>query len=341
MSENTSSDSRIIMAHGGGGELTKKLLAEHIIPKLQNPLLNPLDDSAILELDSTRLCMTTDGFVVQPLEFPGGDIGHLAVCGTVNDLAVMGARPKALSLSLVIEEGLPFSMLDRMIDSIAKTAREAGVVICTGDTKVVERGRGDGLTITTTGIGEMREDAALDTARIEEGDAILISGNIAEHGLAIMSVREGLAFKTSLQSDAAVLNGLVDAVLDSGADVVFLRDPTRGGLAGVLVDLVEDRGMSLEVEEDEIPISTVCRHASEMLGLDPLSVANEGKIVAVVKAADADRALKAMRAHPLGKDAALIGRFIEAEPPLCELVTRAGGRRIIQRPYGEDLPRIC
>lgn len=332
---------RIVLAHGGGGELTRRLIAEHVLPKLDNEWLRPLSDAAIIDLKSGRVHMTTDSFVVQPLEFPGGDIGHLAVCGTVNDLAVSGATPRALTLALVIEEGLPFATLDRVLDSIARTAREAGVAICSGDTKVVERGRGDGLIITTTGIGEPRGDARLGTDRIAAGDAILVSGNIAEHGLAIMSAREGLAFETSLRSDAAALNGLVAALLDSGADVKFMRDPTRGGVAGVLADLAEETRLSLEVEEEAIPISTVCRHAAELLGLDPLAVANEGKIVAVVAREDADRALRALRAHPLGRRAAIVGSFLDVQPALAELVTRAGGRRVIQRPYGEELPRIC
>ena len=334
-------EEHILLAHGGGGELTRRLLDEHIVPKLGNEFLNPLTDSAILSLAPGRVCMTTDAFVVQPLEFPGGDIGRLAVCGTVNDLAVMGAVPRFLSLALVIEEGLPMQVLDRILDSIAATAREAGVVICTGDTKVVERGRGDGLTITTAGIGEMRDSVNLEASRIQPGDAILITGNIAEHGLAVMSVREGLAFDTSLQSDAAPLGGLAGAVCECGAGVKFMRDPTRGGLAGVLADLAEKTRLSIEVEESAIPISPVCMHTSELLGLDPLLVANEGKIVIVARADDAAKVLEACRRHPLGKRAAIIGRFTDASPPLVELITRAGGRRIVQRPYGEELPRIC
>jgi hydrogenase expression/formation protein HypE len=337
----SSPEEHILLAHGGGGELTRRLLDEHVLPRLGNEFLNPLTDSAVLSLVPGCLCMTTDAFVVQPLEFPGGDIGRLAVCGTVNDLAMMGAVPRFLSLALVIEEGLPMRTLDRVLDSIAATAREAGVVICTGDTKVVERGRGDGLTITTAGIGEMRESVNLDASRIRLGDAILITGNIAEHGLAIMSVREGLAFDTSLVSDAAPLGELAGAVCDCGADLKFLRDPTRGGLAGVLADLAEKTGLTIEIEENAIPISPVCQHTSEMLGLDPLLVANEGKIVIVASEKDVARILEICRAHPLGKRAARIGHFADAKPSLVELITRAGGRRIVQRPYGEELPRIC
>ena len=280
-----SNEPRIVMAHGGGGELTRQLVADHVLPRLGNDLLNPLTDSAVLawgEHDGQpahpagRVCMTTDAYVVQPLEFPGGDIGKLAVCGTVNDLAVMGARPLALSLALIIEEGLPIATLDRMLDSIEASAKEADVVIATGDTKVIERYRSDGLLITTAGIGELRRDVNLDAGRIEPGDVIMITGRIAEHGLAVMSAREGLAFDTDLQSDVAPLNGLVEKLLDSGADIKFLRDPTRGGLAGVLSDLLEDTDLGIEVEEQAVPISRVALHTAEMLGLDPLTIANEG-----------------------------------------------------------------
>jgi hydrogenase expression/formation protein HypE len=333
---------RIVLAHGGGGELTRRLLAERLLPKLSNELLAPLDDSAVLPPVSGRICLTTDAYVVQPLEFPGGDIGRLAVCGTVNDLAVMGARPLALSLALVIEEGLPLATLDRIAGSIADAAQEASVPIASGDTKVIEsRGGGDGLTITTAGVGELRDDVRLDATRIEPGDLLIISGGIAEHGLAVMSVREGLDIDTRIASDAAPLTGLVAALLESGADVKFLRDPTRGGVAGVLADLVEDTGLTVEIDETAVPITAAARHFAEMLGLDPLTVANEGKLVAVVDAAGADAALAACRSHPLGRNAALAGRFAAGDPPLAELITEIGGRRIVQRPYGEELPRIC
>jgi hydrogenase expression/formation protein HypE len=344
----TDGTQKIIMAHGGGGELTRLLLAEHVIPQLTNDMLAPLTDSATIALpggdcgcDGKKICMTTDSFVVQPLEFPGGDIGRLAVCGTVNDLAMAGASPLALSLAVVLEEGLEIETFRRMIQSVAAAAREAGVAIATGDTKVIERRTGDGMIITTTGVGQMRSGADLDAGRIGAGDVVIINGNIAEHGLAVMSAREGLAFDTDLRSDVASLNGLVADLLDSGADVKFLRDPTRGGLAGVLADLTEETGLSVEVEEAAVPISNVALHTAEMLGLDPLTVANEGKLVVVVAAADAQRALDACRKHELGRRGAIIGKFTDAAPPLVELITRAGGRRMINRPYGEQLPRIC
>lgn len=332
---------RIVLAHGGGGELTRRLIAEHVLPRLGNELLDPLADSALLEVPAGRIAFTTDAHVVQPIEFPGGDIGRLSVCGTVNDLAVMGATPVALSLALVIEEGLELAVLDRVLDSIAASAVEAGVRIATGDTKVVERGRGDGLTITTAGVGVLRNDVDISAARVAAWDVVIVSGTIAEHGLAIQAAREELGLRSELRSDVAPLAGLIAAVLDTEADVKFLRDPTRGGLAGLLADLAEDTGLSVEINEPSVPITPAARHAAELLGLDPLTVPNEGKCVLVVAPEHAERVLSALRAHPLGKNAAAIGRVIEGTPPLVELVTRAGGRRIVQRPYGEELPRIC
>ena len=344
MSEATNEqpDERIVLAHGGGGELTRRLLAEHILPRLANDLLNPLTDSAVLDRPAGRVCLTTDAFVVQPLEFPGGDIGRLAVCGTVNDLAVMGAVPKALSLALVLEEGLPIAVLGRIIESIASSAAQAGVVVATGDTKVIEHRGSGGMTITTAGIGELADGVELSAAGIEPGDAILVTGRIAEHGLAVLSAREGVSFRTSLLSDVAPLGGLAKDLLGAGG-VRFLRDPTRGGLAGVLADLAEETGRCIEIDESAVPLSPAARHAAELLGLDPLTIANEGKIVAVVAADDAQGVLDACRAHPLGADGAVIGHVVgdRSDWPLVELLTRAGGRRIVQRPYGEELPRIC
>jgi len=340
----------ILLAHGGGGELMNRLIKERFLPPLRNDWLMPLTDAAVLPWSDGRPVFTTDSFVVTPLEFPGGDIGRLAVAGTVNDLSVMGAEPVALSLGLILEEGLPFSVLDRILSSIATTAREAGVPIVTGDTKVIERRRRDtpsnsavveGIFINTAGLGRLPDGVRIRPERIEPGDQVLINGPIAEHGLTIMSVRNGIGFESSLRSDAAPLNELIGRVLDSGADVKFMRDPTRGGLAGVLADISDARRLTVEVFEERVPLNAAARHVAEMLGLDPFSVANEGKVVAVVAAADRDRALNAMRSHPLGRHAACIGQVTESRPPLVELVTRTGGRRIVQRPYGEELPRIC
>ncbi|MEW6249011.1 MAG: hydrogenase expression/formation protein HypE [Planctomycetota bacterium] len=363
------SHDRIVLAHGGGGELMGRLIREHLLPALSNPVLAPLTDSAVLpwpaggegitrQSAAAELVFTTDSYVVTPLEFPGGDIGRLAVAGTVNDLAVMGAEPVALSLALILEGGLPLEVLDRLVASIAATAREAGVQIVTGDTKVIERrarpgidtqdaapggstNDAPGLFITTAGVGRLRPGVRLGIERVEPGDRVLVNGTIADHGLAVMSVRSGLEFESALRSDAAPLNGLIAAILDSGADVKFLRDATRGGIAGVLADISEGRSVTVEIDEACVPMSRTARHAAEMLGLDPLTVANEGKCVIVVAEADAERCLAACRAHALGRDAAVIGRVTDAAPPLVELITRAGGRRIVQRPYGEDLPRIC
>ncbi|MBU0552801.1 hydrogenase expression/formation protein HypE [Myxococcota bacterium] len=332
--------SQVLMAHGGGGELTRQLLVERVLPRLANPLLNPLLDSAILERPSGRVCLTTDSFVVQPLFFPGGDIGRLAVCGTVNDLTCLGARPLGLSLALILEEGLELETLERVIDSLARTAEEAGVPIITGDTKVIERQRGDGILINTTGIGVLPEGLDLRPARINAGDLVILTGVPAEHGLAILSVREGLGFETALASDAAPLNGLAAPLL-ALPGLRFMRDPTRGGVAGVLADLVEETGLSVEIEERALPLSPIVRHASEMLGLDPLNVANEGKLVIVIAPADASTALARLRAHPLGRHAAIIGQIKPSTPPLAELITAIGGRRIIQRPMAEATPRIC
>lgn len=334
-------DDKIVLAHGGGGELTRQLIAERFLPKLSNALLDPLMDSALVDLDGGRAAFTTDAHVIQPLEFPGGDIGRLSVCGTVNDLVVAGAVPIALSLAMVVEEGLPFAVLDRIVDSIAEAARESGIVIATGDTKVIEYQRGDGLTITTSGIGRMREGVRLDARRLCAGDAIIVTGRIAEHGLTVMSAREGLSFQTDLKSDVASLAGLADDVFATGADIKFMRDPTRGGLAGVLADLAEDSGLSVELDESALPISGIARHTAELLGLDPISVPNEGKAVIAVSGEEADKVLNACRQHPLGVQAAIIARMVESQPPLVEMLTRSGGRRLVQRPYGEELPRIC
>ncbi len=334
----------VVRAHGGGGELMQRLIRERFLPHLGNDTLSALTDGAVVPWDADRLAFTTDSFVVTPIEFPGGDIGRLAVCGTVNDLAMMGAMPVALSLGLILEEGLLLPVLDRVIASLAASAAEAGVRIVTGDTKVIERrpdAADSGLMINTAGIGKMMPAARLGTSRIVAGDAVLVSGPIAEHGLAILSVRNGLEFDSPLRSDAAPLAGLVAALLDSGADVKFLRDPTRGGVAGVWADVAEERGLTIEIDEERVPLTPAARQAAELLGLDPLAVANEGKLVAIVAGADRERAVAAMRGHPLGRGAVAVGRVADRQPPLVELLTRYGGRRIVQRPYGEELPRIC
>ncbi len=345
----TATHDQILIAHGGGGELMGRLIREHLLPPLRNDRLAALTDGAVLPWNGEKLVFTTDSYVVTPLEFPGGDIGRLAVAGTVNDLAVMGAEPVALSLGLILEEGLPLDVLDRIVGSIATTAREAGVEVVTGDTKVIEHRHGAApssarsgeLFINTAGVGRLRPGVQLDLARVAPGDVILVTGRIAEHGLAVMSVRSGLEFESTLRSDVAPLNGLIAVVLDTGGDVKFVRDATRGGIAGVLADISEAGRLTIEIEEASVPLSPTARHAAEMLGLDPLTVANEGKCILVVAEQDAARVLAACRAHALGRDAAVIGRLRAAQPALVELITRVGGRRIVQRPYGEELPRIC
>ncbi|MEK6643118.1 MAG: hydrogenase expression/formation protein HypE [Planctomycetota bacterium] len=334
-------DRRVVVAHGGGGELTARLIREHFLPHLGNEYLEPLTDAACVPWSAGQVVFTTDSYVVTPLEFPGGDIGRLAIVGTVNDLAVMGAEPIAISLGIIMEEGLPLDTLDRVIASIARACRESDVRVVTGDTKVIERRTGDGLFINTAGIGRLIEGVRLGMGRIESGDVIIVSGTIAEHGLTVMSRRAGIEFDSDLQSDAAPLNQLVRSMLNSGADIRFMRDATRGGIAGVLADISETRGVSIELTEAHIPISATAHHAAEMLGLDPLNVANEGKLICVVAAVDADRLLHVMKKHPLGRRAAIIGLVTNAQPPLVELITPSGGRRIVQRPYGEELPRIC
>ena len=332
---------RIVLAHGGGGELTDQLIRTQILPRLGNDVLNRLMDSATLPWDHARLAFTTDSYVVQPLFFPGGDIGRLAVCGTVNDLAMAGAVPVAISLAMVLEEGLAGSILQQVLDSIALAAREADVQIVAGDTKVVEHGKAEGMYLTTTGLGRLIDGVSLEYRHVAPGDVLLLSGTIAEHGLAVLSQRKGLSFASQLRSDVAPLAGLANDLVRRIEGIRLLRDPTRGGLAGVLADLAAATGYSLEIDEQAVPITPTARAAADLLGLDPLSVANEGKFLAVVGPEQADCALALCREHPLGRNAALIGRVVDRPPPLAELLTAIGGRRVIQKPYGEELPRIC
>jgi hydrogenase expression/formation protein HypE len=334
----------IQLAHGGGGELTAELIEGVILPALGGPQRpGRLTDAAIVPAGGVKFAFTTDSYVVRPLEFPGGDIGKLAVAGTVNDLSVMGAKPLAMSLALVIREGFEIALLGRLLESAGRTAREAGVSIVTGDTKVVEYGACDGLVINTSSIGLMHEKAALGFERVQTGDAILLSGPLGEHAMAVMSKRRGLSFTSELASDCASIAALSRSLLDRfGRDVHFMRDPTRGGLAAVLADLAEATGRGIEIREAAIPVNRAARAAAEMLGLDLLSAANEGKLVAVVAAEVAEQAVEVLARHDIAAHAAFVG--IVGEPgdhPLVEMVTSIGGRRVVQRPYGEDLPRIC
>ena len=335
-------DDSIQLAHGGGGQLTAELIRDVILPPLGGQRAEALTDAAVLAGDGP-MAFTTDSYIVQPLEFPGGDIGKLAVCGTINDLAVSGARPVALSLSLVLQEGLQIALLERVLASAGRAARDAGVEIVTGDTKVLPRGALDGMVINTSGVGAMLPGASLGFDRIQPGDAVVLSGPLGEHGLAVMSCREGLAFATELRSDCAALHELTAAMIgEFGEAVRFMRDPTRGGLAAVVVEIGQSCGCDVEIDEAALPGNATARAAADMLGLDVLTVANEGKLVAFVAADAADRAAVLLRRFDVATAAAVIGRVGQrSDSPLVEMVTSAGGRRIVQMPYGEELPRIC
>jgi hydrogenase expression/formation protein HypE len=330
-------DDRIVIAHGGGGVLTRELIEELILPALGTSAKGLSDAAPVPGADG--LLFTTDSFVVKPLFFRGGDIGSLSVHGTVNDLAVSGAEPLALSMGLIIEEGFDMGVLRLIIESAGKAAEQCSVRIITGDTKVVARGEVDGVFINTAGIGLRRIGS--DPASLHEGDCVLISGPIADHGVAVMSEREGIDFETKVLSDSAPVWPFVCALIDNDIDVSVMRDPTRGGLAACCVEIANDSEVSLELIEESIPVRPEVRAACEMLGLDPLTVANEGKLVAFVKEADADKALKALRQTHGGEHAALIGKVVPRRSIAVYMRTRFGGERVIDMPYGEELPRIC
>lgn len=332
---------RILLGHGSGGKLTADLVEKLFLPAFANPYLSRLDDQAVLEIDGARIAFTTDGFVVTPLFFPGGDIGRLAVNGTVNDLAMGGARPLFLSAAFILEEGLSSEELGRIVASMAAAAREAGVLLVTGDTKVVEKGKGDGIFITTTGIGLVPPELRLGAERARPGDRVLVSGTIGDHGITILSHREGLAFEGDFASDTAPLHELVAMMLEVTGDIRALRDPTRGGVATTLAEIATRSSVGIEIDESAIPVRDGVRGACEMLGLDPLYVANEGKLVAIVGAEAADAVLERMRAHPLGANAAIIGTVVGTRPGLVLLRTGIGGTRLVDRLMGDQLPRIC
>ncbi|KAF0205277.1 MAG: hydrogenase expression/formation protein [Gallionellaceae bacterium] len=334
---------RVDMSHGSGGRASAQLIETVFTAALDNEYLRQGNDGAVLPLPpaGSRLVMSTDGHVVSPLFFPGGNIGSLSVHGTVNDLAMMGARPLWLSASFILEEGLPLADLLRIVDSMARAAKTAGVVIVTGDTKVVERGKGDGVYISTTGVGYVQGTTNPSGNRARAGDTILLSGTIGDHGMAIMSQREGLQFESAIESDSAALHGLVAAMLATGADIRVLRDPTRGGLATTLNEIARQSGMGMVIDEAGIPVNKAVAAACEFLGLDPLYVANEGKLIAICAAADAAMLLAAMRAHPLGQSAAEIGAVIEDASCFVQMKTKLGGRRMVDWLNGDQLPRIC
>ncbi len=333
----------IQLAHGGGGELTGELIEQVILPALGTREVGGLTDGAVLHTSTEQIVFTTDTYVVRPLEFPGGDIGKLAVCGTVNDLAVMGAVPRALSMGLVIREGLEIALLKRILESAGEAARQAAVEVVTGDTKVVNREGCDGLIINTAGVGELLAGAELGFDRIQQGDRVVLSGALGEHGLAVMSLREGLNLSAELDSDCAPVSELTQELIERlGSAVHFMRDPTRGGLAATLVEVSRATRRNIEIEEEAIPVNRTAVAVAEMLGLDLLSAANEGKLVAVVDAEAHQDAVAILRKHEISRHATVIGTVGETcDVPLVEMITRPGGRRIVQMPYGEELPRIC
>jgi hydrogenase expression/formation protein HypE len=332
---------QILLGHGSGGKLTARLIEQTVLPALRNPILEALDDQAVLPVERGRLAFTTDSYVVTPIFFPGGDIGELAVNGTVNDLAVGGARPLWLSLAFILEEGLLLSELERVVASVRRAAERSGVTVVTGDTKVVGKGSGDKLFINTSGIGVVPDGVTLGSARVRAGDAILVSGSVGDHGIAILSARERLGLEGDLASDTAPLHELCAAILEAFPDVHAMRDPTRGGVAATLVEIATRRKLGVEVDERAVPVKDVVRGACELLGLDPLLVANEGKLVVFVPEEGAERVLAAMQAHPLGRQSARIGRVVAGHPGFVRLITPVGGERILDLPFGEALPRIC
>jgi hydrogenase expression/formation protein HypE len=333
---------RVDLSHGSGGRAMAQLIAEIFQSAFANDLLAQGNDQAVFEVSAGRMAMTTDGYVVSPLFFPGGDIGSLAVHGTVNDLAMAGARPLHLSASFILEEGFPLADLQRIAQSMGAAARDAGVKIVTGDTKVVERGKADGVFIATAGIGIVPEGIALSGDRAKPGDAVLVSGTLGDHGVAIMSSRENLQFDTQIVSDSAALHELTASMIAAcGKDLRLMRDPTRGGLAATLNEIAHQSSVGIRIEEDALPIRPQVAAACELLGLDPLFVANEGKLVAFVAPEAASNLLAAMRAHPLGRDAAIIGHVVADDHHFVQMATSFGGGRIVDWLSGEQLPRIC
>jgi hydrogenase expression/formation protein HypE len=332
---------RILLAHGSGGTMMRELIEDVFIAEFGDDILKRMDDAAALDLPGNRIALSTDTYVVSPVFFPGGDIGRLAVCGTVNDVATSGAKPLYLSVGFVLEEGFPVADLKRILESMRDAALEAGVRIVTGDTKVVEKGHADGIFINTAGVGVLAEGLDLSGSHCRSGDVVLLSGTLGDHGIAVVSTREGLEFSTSIESDAAPLNHLIEAVLEAAPDVRCFRDPTRGGLASTLNELAGASGVAITVEETDVPVRDQVRGASEMLGYDVFQVANEGKMVAVVPADQAEAALAAMRGAPYGADAALIGTCAEGPAGKVYVHTAFGATRIMDMLVGEQLPRIC
>jgi hydrogenase expression/formation protein HypE len=333
-------EQRVLLAHGGGGVLMRELVSR-IVERLGGQGEGPLQDSAVFPMEAGRIAFTTDSFVVSPLFFPGGDIGSLAVYGTVNDLAVSGARPRFISLSMIIEEGLPMAAVERIVDSIHRAASEAEVTVMTGDTKVVENGKADGMFINTSGIGLVAEGIELSSAAARPGDVVIVNGPIGEHGLAILSHREGIAFGSDLRSDSAPLSLLTVPLLEKTSGIRAMRDATRGGLAAVLNEVAADSGVCIHIDEASIPITDAVRKGCELMGYDPLHIANEGKFITIADRREAGTILDLMRGHPLGSHASLIGEVLSEPAGHVVEKTDLGGERVVDIPYGDLLPRIC
>lgn len=334
-------DGAVDMTHGSGGRAMAQLIEELFMEQFDNDLLRQANDQATFEVPAGRMVMSVDGHVISPLFFPGGDIGSLSVHGTINDVAMSGARPLYLSAGFILEEGFALADLQRIVESMARASRDAGVPIVTGDTKVVEHGKGDGVFITTTGVGVVPTGIRISGDRARPGDAILISGTIGDHGVAIMSSRENLEFETSIQSDSAALHGLVADMIEVAPDIHCLRDPTRGGVATTLNELAGQSGVGMKLRETAIPVNPQVNAACELLGLDPLYVANEGKLICICAREDAEPLLAVMQAHPLGRQAAIVGEVIEDENRFVQMETGFGGSRVVDWLAGEQLPRIC
>jgi hydrogenase expression/formation protein HypE len=334
---------RILLGHGSGGQLMHDLISSLFVKYFSNPILDQQADSALLKIDTEHLAFTTDAFVVDPIFFPGGDIGKLAICGTVNDIAVAGARPMFISCSFILEEGLPYDSLEKIVRSMAKEAENAGVQIVTGDTKVVDKGKCDKIFISTTGIGEIKDKYhSISTGKnIAPGDKIIVNGSIGDHGMAVMSARNDLNLRTTIMSDCASLNGLIDIALSASDRIKFMRDATRGGLATILAELSNGKPFGVLVEEERVRVKESVRGICELLGFDPLYVANEGKVLMVVGKEDAEKVLDALKSHALGKDSTIIGEVVSDHPGKSWINTSVGGKRIIDVLSGEQLPRIC
>jgi hydrogenase expression/formation protein HypE len=333
-------DDRVILAHGSGGRLSHDLIERHLVPHLKNPILSRMDDSAALDLNG-RIAFTTDSYVIKPVFFPGGDIGRLAVCGTINDLSTSGAVPKYLGLSLIIEEGFPFADLERIMSSVSETAKEAGVLVVTGDTKVVDHGNADRIFINTSGIGIIPEGVDISGSNAREGDKVIVSGTLGDHGIAVMARREGLKFSVPVVSDCAPLNGLVSDILKVSCNIRCLRDPTRGGLATTLNELATQSNAGIMIEEDKIPVKDAVRGMCEILGFDPLYIANEGKMVIIAASEDAGRIIDALHKNKYGREAVVIGEVTSQHRGRVVLKTGLGASRILDMLAGDLLPRIC